>query len=141
MELEAQPSLDDELGAFPSDPSCDVCPTDAINWDATGEMPTIEAESCIGCGLCAVNCPYGAISLSPDGIAVVETDDPDGITVSIEEAAAPHVRPVREGALGSATDWFARELPAVGREFERYTNDTARAEHASDVWRGGEYAT
>ena len=71
MELEAQPSLDDELGTFPSDPSRDVCPTDAINWDAAGEMPTIEAESCIGCGLCAVRCPYGAISLSPDGIAVV----------------------------------------------------------------------
>lgn len=113
MELEAQPSLDDELGMFPSDPSRDVCPTDAINWDAAGEMPTIEAESCIGCGLCAMNCPYGAISLSPDGIAVVETNDPDGITTPVEEAAAPHVRTVREGALGSATDRFARDLPAV----------------------------
>lgn len=112
MELEAPPNLDGEL-MFPSDPSRDVCPTDAINWDATGEMPTIEAESCIGCGLCAVNCPYGAISLSPDGIAVVETDDPDGITAPVEEAAAPHVRTVREGVLGSTTDRFARELPAV----------------------------
>lgn len=119
MELEAPSNLDGEL-MFPSDPSRDVCPTDAINWNATGEMPTIEAESCIGCGLCAVNCPYGAISLSPDGIAVVETDDPDGITAPVEEAAAPHVRTVREGALGSATDWFARELPAVVEDL----NDT-----------------
>ena len=113
MELEAPPNFDGELGTFPSDPSHDVCPTDAINWDVAGEMPTIETESCIGCGLCAVNCPYGAISLSSDGIAVVETDDPDGITTPVEEAAAPHVRTVREGVLGSATDRFARDLPAV----------------------------
>lgn len=113
MGLEAQPSLDGELGTFPSDPSHDVCPTDAINWDAAGEMPTIEPESCVGCGLCAVRCPYGAISLSPDGIAVVETNDLDGITAQVEEDATPHVMTVRQGALGSVTERFVRELPAV----------------------------
>ena len=112
MELK-QPSLEGTLGMFPSDPLRDVCPTDAINWDATGGTPTIEAEDCIGCGLCAVHCPYGAISLSPDGIAVVETDDPDRITAPVKEAAKPHLRIVREGALGSIKERFAHDLPAM----------------------------
>lgn len=47
------------------DPYCLVgCPVDAIH---RGEALDIRIEShCIGCGLCAQNCPYGNINMVPD---------------------------------------------------------------------------
>ena len=116
MELaltEAELSLGGSLAGFPGDPSRDVCPTDAIDWDETGTVPTIDTVNCIGCGLCAIRCPYGAINLSPDGVAVVESDDPDGITAIETGTVEPHVRTRRVGALGSLTAPFAREMPEV----------------------------
>jgi len=46
------------------DPECLTgCPTGAIGRLASGEID-INAKSCIGCGDCAVNCPYNAISMT-----------------------------------------------------------------------------
>ena len=50
-----------------TDPYCLVgCPVDAIHRD--GERLEIQIEShCIGCGLCAKNCPYGNINMVESG--------------------------------------------------------------------------
>jgi Fe-S-cluster-containing dehydrogenase component len=43
-----------------TDPSCAaVCPTDAIKVDAEGVVLSALAERCIGCGNCALACPFG----------------------------------------------------------------------------------
>ena len=111
MELtEAQLSLGGELGEFPGDPSRDVCPTDAIDWDGAREVPTIDTGKCIGCGLCAIRCPYGAISLSSDGVALVEGSDPDGITTIETGAVEPHVMTPRAGAIGNLASPFASKM-------------------------------
>jgi Fe-S-cluster-containing dehydrogenase component len=48
-----------------SDPYCLVgCPVDAIHRDGRGKQIRIESH-CIGCGLCANNCPYGNINMHP----------------------------------------------------------------------------
>ena len=48
-----------------SDPYCLVgCPVDAIHRDGLGKQIQIESH-CIGCGLCANNCPYGNINMHP----------------------------------------------------------------------------
>jgi Fe-S-cluster-containing hydrogenase component 2/CRP-like cAMP-binding protein len=48
-----------------ADPYCLVgCPVDAIHRDGQGRQIQIESH-CIGCGLCAVNCPYGNINMHP----------------------------------------------------------------------------
>jgi Fe-S-cluster-containing dehydrogenase component/CRP-like cAMP-binding protein len=48
-----------------SDPYCLVgCPVDAIHRDGQGKQIKIESH-CIGCGLCANNCPYGNINMHP----------------------------------------------------------------------------
>ena len=48
-----------------SDPYCLVgCPVDAIHRDGQGKQIQIESH-CIGCGLCANNCPYGNINMHP----------------------------------------------------------------------------
>jgi hypothetical protein len=70
------------LDAFPGDPSRDVCPTRAINWDEEQFAAVVVADDCIGCGLCISRCPYGAISLANGLFASVEIADPDGLTVA-----------------------------------------------------------
>lgn len=45
-----------------NDPACmSKCPTGAISRDASGDIH--HADTCIGCGSCARNCPYGNISI------------------------------------------------------------------------------
>ena len=95
-------ALPDALGAFPGDLSSDVCPTDAITWAAAGDVAVVNGEACIGCGLCVARCPYGAISLNREGVAVVECEDPDDLTVAAEggASAAGHGRPWAVGQIG-----------------------------------------
>ena len=112
MELtEVQLSLGGTLGAFPGDPSRDVCPTDAIGWDEAGEIPIIDTENCIGCGLCAICCPYGAISIRSDGVAFVEGADPDRITTIESGMVEQHATTPRAGALGNLAQSFVRKVP------------------------------
>ena len=114
MELtEPELSIGGALQSFPGDPSRDVCPTDAITWDEAGEVPIVDGKECIGCGLCAVRCPYGAITMGPDGIAVVEGDDPDGIADTTDTSIGPHVLIPRSGILGGPTARFVREMPEI----------------------------
>lgn len=105
--------LGGSLGTFPGDPSRDVCPTNAIDWNAAEAAPRIDPDACVGCGLCALRCPYGAINLNDDGMASVEATDPDGITVHAVDDSAPHEKLGRRGALGTPRTLFARSLPNV----------------------------
>ena len=42
------------------DPACaSVCPADAIKTDADGVVLSASVERCIGCGSCALACPFG----------------------------------------------------------------------------------
>lgn len=114
MELtETELSIGGPLQSFPGDPSRDVCPTDAISWNEAGEVPTIDADQCIGCGLCAARCPYGAITVDADGIAVVEGDDPDGITHATNTSVGPHATLARAGTLGVLTAPFPSRIPKI----------------------------
>ena len=108
---EARLNIGGGLGHFPGDPSRDVCPCNAIDWDDAGEAPVIDKKNCIGCGLCVAQCPYGAISLTEEGFAVVEAGDPDGITVSGKTNEASHVIAKREGVLSGLETPFVRLMP------------------------------
>ena len=72
--------LDVERGAFPdverlflvtgcqhcAEPSCvPVCPTGATRQRADG-LVTMDYDTCIGCGYCAVSCPYQARTIVHD---------------------------------------------------------------------------
>ncbi len=92
-------TLPGKLDAFPGDPSLAVCPTRAIDWDARTGWVSVDGDTCIGCGLCVVRCPYGAISLTKSGTASVATTDQDGLTQTnaIERV---HPRPHKSGKVG-----------------------------------------
>lgn len=43
-----------------ADPACvKACPTTAMHKDAETDLVVVDAEKCIGCGYCAMACPYG----------------------------------------------------------------------------------
>jgi CRP-like cAMP-binding protein len=57
------------------DPTCMIkCPTGAIARSFSGEI--YHKDSCIGCGQCATNCPYGHITI----VTSTETDKKKNIT-------------------------------------------------------------
>lgn len=62
------------IDSFSSDPGNSVCPVNAIEWDSVSEAPFIDAEACIGCGLCVSRCPVGAMTLK-DQVASVSLPD------------------------------------------------------------------
>jgi carbon-monoxide dehydrogenase iron sulfur subunit len=51
-----------------------VCPTEAMHRDSERGPVLIDEERCIGCKLCMVVCPFGAIAASADGKAVLKCD-------------------------------------------------------------------
>lgn len=64
-----------EVIEFTCDNTLNVCPVDAIYWDKQKSMPVINKEKCILCGLCARECPTGAIYYSNNEMAIAESDD------------------------------------------------------------------
>jgi anaerobic dimethyl sulfoxide reductase subunit B (iron-sulfur subunit) len=51
-----------------AEPACrDVCPTNAITKRAEDGIVVVNTVDCIGCGECAIACPYGAPQFGKDG--------------------------------------------------------------------------
>ena len=96
-------ALPEALREFPGAPDRDICPTGAITFDASSEFAEVDGKACIGCGLCVARCPYGAVSLAHDGVAVVEISDPDDLTADVpvnSPSVTGHLRPERVGRIG-----------------------------------------
>lgn len=71
--LSAEERTVEGVNAFAGDASSALCPTKAISWESSSEVPKIDPIACIGCGLCVSRCPVGAISIQDD-VAVVSTN-------------------------------------------------------------------
>lgn len=71
------------------DPYCMVgCPVDAIHRGR--HLQIVIEDHCIGCGLCAANCPYGNINIVPNQRRQIEVIDPDrpGRSVKVAQPKA-----------------------------------------------------
>jgi len=52
-------------------PCIKACPRSAMGWDKELERVTVNKDRCIGCFMCAMVCPFGAISIRrPQGTAL-----------------------------------------------------------------------
>lgn len=101
--------------SFPGEPSLDVCPTQALKWDEKCSSIEVIASDCIGCGLCVVRCPYGAIYLEGGKAAKVLTGNVSG-SIGITQTAATkreHPSPLRQGRLGSSVGAALANLDQV----------------------------
>lgn len=113
----------------PYAPDAAVCPTGAISRNDTGVM-TITDDQCIGCGLCAVRCPVGAVYLDDAATAHVEPPDPahyESVTVAIDEFVA------RRDELAAAIE---HEVPPFDDDPPLLTAQVARALPASEGTQG-----
>ena len=69
------------------DPACTkVCPTGAMHKDADTGLVSVNAKLCMGCGYCAMACPYGAPSVDRELGHSVKCD---GCTARVAEGLAP----------------------------------------------------
>jgi ferredoxin len=66
---------------------------------ASGYVSRVDAELCVGCGLCADSCQFCAISVL-DGVAVVEAGSCMGCGVCVSQCVEGAVALVREPAKG-----------------------------------------
>ena len=99
---------------FPMDPSREVCPVGAIEISPRSTVPAINNEKCIGCGICAIRCPYGAISLANEvGTANVQSNDPDNVTVKSNEKRTSHQFIPKRGKLGTSNASFLVNLSSI----------------------------
>jgi carbon-monoxide dehydrogenase iron sulfur subunit len=58
-----------------SDAACiTACPSGAMHRDAATGGVTVDEERCMGCWMCAMVCPFGAISMSPDRKVALKCD-------------------------------------------------------------------
>lgn len=73
----------DYFSDFPYERDLKVCPVDAIKWDYNTELPKINNEKCIGCGICANRCPVGAIYKENNIMKIAQKECSDYIRVPI----------------------------------------------------------
>jgi Fe-S-cluster-containing hydrogenase component 2 len=88
--------------SFPGDPSQEVCPTQALRWNETSKVIEVSSD-CIGCGLCAVRCPYGAIYLKDGATATVTKPEASQLIGGKDQKSdAGHPISKRKGRLGKS---------------------------------------
>ena len=55
-------------------PCVSICPTAAMHRHEVNSPVLIDKDKCIGCRMCVMACPFGAIDITRDGKAVVKCD-------------------------------------------------------------------
>lgn len=81
----------DTIADFPADNNNLVCPTDAIKWDNKFNVPQIDNDLCIKCGVCINRCPVGAVYYDGEKIDVnLEPSDRQSVVPYTYENAQIH---------------------------------------------------
>lgn len=55
-------------------PCAQACPSDAIYRDEGSGLWKVDSGACVGCGVCADECPYGAIFIDPVAMVALKCD-------------------------------------------------------------------
>ncbi len=51
-----------------------ACPTGAVHRDGPGEPVIVDTDRCIGCRMCVQACPFGVMTMTPDGKSALKCD-------------------------------------------------------------------
>jgi len=106
-------------------PCLQVCPSGAIRRHGPEDPVLITTDLCIGCKLCVMVCPFGAIELSHDGQAVTKCDLCIGRTREGEPPACVESCPTRALRFCEVKEWtrHRREQAARAATAERTDQD------------------
>jgi len=102
-------------------PCIAVCPTGAIHRPQADGPVLIKQDRCIGCKFCLMICPFGVISVSDDGKAMVKCDLCIERTKTGEEPACVEACPTKALRLVDERDLAADKRQQAARELVRQT--------------------
>lgn len=103
-----------------------VCPTESIGVPLAGEPPSVNRETCVGCGACIARCPSGAIWLN-DGAAAVEwnpvppfefgsyDEERFDLTRHRLDAVSTVTMAAEEAIAAARSAWLQIQPPALGQ--------------------------
>ena len=112
------------------DPVCMLCSRAGIARHPNGEV--YNTESCIGCGICAERCPYGAIS-------IVEIEDEAAARSSWQRFSQFFTRGAGSAPISSANAGAINRAPTAGRKEKERARRTLPIVSIDAA--GGNYAT
>lgn len=96
---DSENALQSKLAELPGARLDRLCPTSAIELGSDPQMPIVDPDLCIGCGLCVLTCSYGAISMTESGVAYIETCDPSGLLIEGASCPPSFIEVERVGAI------------------------------------------
>ena len=82
-----------------------VCPDEAITINPTTGAKEVSAEVCVGCKVCTIACPYGAINYDVDSGVVTKCDLCGGEPMCVEACPTPALAFVDEDSTGYDQIW------------------------------------
>lgn len=92
-----------EVTDFPNDKATNACPMEAIAWDERLDVPYINTEKCINCGICIRRCPVGAIYFDGSAIKVntnpspyINDHEPNDTTIELQENQINNLKSIRK---------------------------------------------
>ncbi len=89
-------------------PCTAVCPTEAITRESQDDPVLLNQDACIGCRFCMLVCPFGAISISPVGKAMLKCDLCIERTSEGAEPACVSACPTGALKFEEINEWLAR---------------------------------
>ena len=114
----AQVDINGVLNEFAKDKSLDICPVKAIRRLPKQNVPAINSDQCIGCGICISRCPYGAISFTKEKKAFINLKDVDGITSRHMTESRNHEDFPKIGLLGNTKNVFLSDFPKLVKNLD-----------------------
>jgi len=98
-------------------PLCmDVCPVNAIQPDSGTGAYLVDEKKCVGCRLCEMACPLGAIEVHPDKHVAMKCDLCDGEPMCVKFCLPGALTYLSKEKIG-----FARRREAIKKLSDRLT--------------------
>jgi len=130
LERFAPPGSDSPiLSEFPQDPTGALCPTNAIEIEVERGTVSVDHAACIGCGLCLVRCPYGALHTDDSGKARVTVNNSDLVTAGLVDVPIADAGN-RIGQLGPLDNPALHSIPTAIEKL----NDSAQMRFVANLF-------